>query len=82
MSLKFGHAFINNPSLLLFLSFGSLLLTKDAFFGKRKFDVKQLKINKFIMNVKQLKLNKFMKSIWQLIVSTSNVTFDVYSIRP
>ena len=53
------------------------------FFGKQKFDVKQLKINKFVFNVKQLKmdkfmfdarylkLNKFIKSFSQFIISTS-----------
>ena len=53
------------------------------FFGKQKFDVKQLKINKFVFNVKQLKINKFMfdarylklnkfiKSFSQFIISTS-----------
>ena len=53
------------------------------FFGKQKFDVKQLKINKFVFNVKQLKMNKFMfdarylklnkfiKSFSQFIISTS-----------
>ena len=48
-------------------------------FGKQKFvvkqlkmnkflsDVKQLKKNKFMSDVKQLKINKFIKSIWQFI---------------
>ena len=43
------------------------------FFGRQKFDVKQLKINKFAFNVKdkvQLKMNKFITSVWQLIIST------------
>ena len=36
----------------------SLLLAKDMIFGKKKFDVKQLKMNKFKLDVKQLKMNK------------------------
>ena len=51
-----------------------LLFAKDVFFGKQKFDVKQLKLNKFIFDVKQLKMNKFIKYILQLIISTSNAT--------
>ena len=39
-------------------------------FEKQKFDVKQLKMNKFI------------KSIWQLIISTSNATPEVASLCP
>ena len=62
-------------------------------FGKQKFDVKQLKINKFISNIKQLKINKFIskvkqlkmskfiKSIWQLIISTLNATLEIPSLR-
>ena len=54
------------------------------FFGKQKFDVKQLKLNKFIFDVKQfrinkftfevkqLKMNRFIKSLSDLIISTSN----------
>ena len=64
------------------------------FFGKQKFDVKQLKLNKFIFDVKQLKINKFIfdvkqlkmnrfiKSISDLIISTSNATLEVPSLRP
>ena len=64
------------------------------FFGKQKFDVKQLKLNKFIFDVKQLKINKFtfdvkqlkmnrfIKSISDLIISTSNATLEVRSLRP
>ena len=64
------------------------------FFGKQKFDVKHLKLNKFIFGVKRLKINKFIfdfkqlkmntfiKSISDLIVSTSNTTLEVPSIRP
>ena len=59
------------------------MLAKYMFFGKQKFDVKQLKMNKFMFNVKQLKMNKFMfdarylklnkfiKSFSQFIISTS-----------
>ena len=36
------------------------------FFGKQKFDVKQLKLNKFIFDVKQLKINKFIFDVKQL----------------
>ena len=36
------------------------MLAKCMFFGKQKFEVKQLKMNKFMFNVKQLKMNKFM----------------------
>ena len=39
-------------------------------------------MNNFIFNVKQLKINKFMKHIWQLIISTSNATLEVPSARP
>ena len=64
------------------------------FFGKQKFDVKQLKLNKFMFDIKQLKINKFtfdvkqltmnrfIKSISDLIISTSNVTLEVPSLRP
>ena len=63
------------------------------FFGKQKFDVKQLKlikiifdvkqlkINKFTFDVKQLKMNRFIKSISDLIISTSNATLEVSSLR-
>ena len=59
------------------------------FFGKQKFDIKQLKLNKFIFDVKQLKINKFVfdvkqlkmnrfvKSISDLIISTPNATLEV-----
>ena len=36
------------------------------FVGKQKFDVKQLKLNKFIFDVKQLKTNKFIFDVKQL----------------
>ena len=47
------------------------------FFGKQKFDVKQLKLNKFIFDVKQLKMNRFIKSISDLIISTLNATLEI-----
>ena len=52
------------------------------FFGKQKFDVKQLKLNKFIFDVKQMKMSRFIKSISDLIISTSNATLEVPSLRP
>ena len=58
----------------------SLLLAKNMFFGKQKFDVKQLKLNKFIFDVKQLKMNTFVKYIWDLIISTSNAILEVPSL--
>ena len=36
------------------------------FFGKQKFDVKQLKLNKFIFDVKQLKIKKIINDVKQL----------------
>ena len=42
---------------------------KIWFLGKQKFDVKQLKMKKFI------------KSIWQLIISTSNATLEIPSLH-
>ena len=51
------------------------------FFGKQKFDVKQLRMNKFIFNAKQLKMNKFINSMRQLIISTSNATLEVLSLH-
>ena len=60
----------------------SLLLAKNVFFGKQKLDVKQLKKNKFIFDVRQLKMNRFIKSISDLIISTSNATLEVASLRP
>ena len=48
------------------------------FFGKQNSDViKQLKMNKFIFDVKHLKINKSIKSFLQLIIVTSNATFEV-----
>ena len=61
-------------------------------FGKQKFGVKQLKMNKFIPDVKllkmnkfisddkQLKMNKFTKSIWQLIIS-NDCYFPILIVR-
>ena len=72
----------------------SLLLAKNMFFEKQKFDVKQLKLNKFIFDVKQLqinkltfdvkqlKMNRFIKSISDLIISTSNAKLEVPLLRP
>ena len=66
-----------------FLFFRSLLPAKDMIFGKLKFDVKQLKMNKFIFNVvKQLKMKKLIKSIRQFIISTSNATLEVPLLCP
>ena len=39
-------------------------------------------MNKFIFDVKQLKIDKFIQSIWQLIISTLDVTIEVPSLRP
>ena len=63
-------------------SFSHVSLKSETFFRKQKFDVKQLKINKFIFNVKQLKMRKFIKSIWPLINSASNATLEVPSLHP
>ena len=64
------------------------------FFRKQKFDIKQLKLNKFIFGVKQLKtkkftfdvkqlrMNKFIKSILDLIISASNATLEVPLLHP
>ena len=63
------------------------------FFGKQKFDIKQLKlnkfifddkqlkVNKFIFDVKQLKMNRFIKSVLDLIISTSSATLEVPLLR-
>ena len=70
------------------------MVAKDMFFRKQKFDVKQLKLNKFIFDVKQLKIkkfifdvkqlkmNRFIKSILDFIISTSNATPEVPSLHP
>ena len=55
---------------------------KQLKLNKFIFDVKQLKINKFIFDVKQLKMNRFIKFISDLISSTSNATFEVPSLCP
>ena len=60
----------------------SFLLAKDIFLRNQKFDFKQLKVNTFIFDVNQLKMNKFISSIWQLIISISNATLEVLSLRP
>ena len=39
-------------------------------------------MNNFMFNVKQLKMNKFINYIWQLIISTPNATLEVPSLRP
>ena len=39
-------------------------------------------MNKFVFNVKQLRMNKFIEYILQLIISTSNATLKVPSMRP
>ena len=64
------------------------------FFGKKKFDIKQLKLNKFIFDVKQFKINefifdvkqfkmnRFIKSISDLIIITSNAALEAPSLRP
>ena len=64
------------------------------FFRKQKFDIKQLKLNKFIFGVKQLKtekftfdvkqlrMNRFIKSILDLIISASNATLEVPLLQP
>ena len=39
-------------------------------------------MNNFMFNVKQFKMNEFIKYIWLLIISTSNATLEVLSLRP
>ena len=60
----------------------SLLLAKNMFFGKQKFNVKQLKLNKFIFDVKQLNMNRFIKCIKDMIIRFSNATLEVTSQSP
>ena len=55
---------INSRSLLL--SFRSLLLAKDMFFGKQKFDVKQLKMNKFTFNIKTVEDEQIYKIYFEM----------------
>ena len=52
------------------------------FFGKQKHDFKQLKLTKLIFDVKQLKMNKFVNSMWQVINSTLNDTLKVPPLDP
>ena len=60
----------------------SRLFGKHKISGKQKFDVKQVEDEHFMFNVKQLKINKFIKYIWQLIISSSNATLEITSLRP
>ena len=41
----------------------------------------KLKMNNFTFNIKQLKMNKFIKYVWQLIISTSNGILEVPLLR-
>ena len=68
--------------LFYFFCFFVLFYLQKMFFRKQKFNVKQLKMNKFIFNFKQLKMNKLIKPIYHLIISTSNATLEVPSLRP
>ena len=77
-----GNLWFPTTKLRTLWSSRSLLLAKNMFFEKQKFDLKQLKTNKFIFDVKQLKMNKFINTIWQLIISTSNATLEVPSLHP
>ena len=43
-------------------------------------DVEDIK-RKLISDAKQLRANNFIKSFWQLIISTSNATLEVSSLR-
>ena len=54
---------------------------KQLKLNKFIFDVKQFKINKFIFHVKQLKMNRFIKSISDLTISTLNATLEAPSLR-
>ena len=65
---NWGHTSMNSHS---------LLVAKDLIFGKQNLTPNKLKMNKFMFNVKHLKLNKFIKYIWQLIISNSNATLEV-----
>ena len=47
------------------------------YLGKKKIDVKQLKMNNFIFDARYLKMNKFIKYFLQFIISTSSATFEV-----
>ena len=39
-------------------------------------------MNNFMFNVKHWQMNEFIKYTWQLIVTTSNATLQVPSLRP
>ena len=53
------------------------------YFGKQKIDVtNQLKMSKFIFEVKLLKMNRFIKSIQKSIIKTLNPTLEVLSLHP
>ena len=54
----------------IYINSCSLLLAKNMFFRKQKFDVKQLKLTKIILDVKELKINRFIKSVLKLVVSS------------
>ena len=69
-----------HKQLLASINSCSLLLVKDTIFGKQKFGIKQLKMNKFISDVKQLTMHKFIKSSWQLIISTLHATPEVHPL--
>ena len=45
------------------------------FFGKQKFDDKQLKLNKLIFDVKQMKINKF---IFDVKIVEDEQTYKIY----
>ena len=53
---------------------------KQLKLNKFLIDVKQLKINKVIFDDKQLKMNRFIKSFSDFIISTSNATLEVPSL--
>ena len=59
----------------------SLLFVKDDFLKNKNLTSNNLKTNNFMLNVKQLKMNEFIKYIWQLIISTSNATLEIPSLR-
>ena len=52
------------------------------FFRKQKFDVKQLKLNKFIFDIKLLEMSRFIQFISDLIISTSIATLEVPLLHP
>ena len=74
---------VQNPKLRTLVHKQRFSSTSERYvFRKTKFYVKQLKIKKFILDIKQLKMNKSIIPMWQLIISTSNATFEVHSPRP